>query len=237
MALSVGGCTITTGGPPPRRSSGYNSPPPPPRRASGHQGGGGTSTPAKNPSNPASPTPAGALPPPDPNAGRGTADATRVPRVHGSFLFGDGDGGPFKGAAYVIPNGTSRMPDFSSMRPFAVMYLDQFSIAPRDFTGGFPGITRRSDWFAIRYNGDFRVPTDGTYKFRLVSDDGAILYVDGAQVVNNDGVHASTSVEGTRNLRAGKHDLRVDYFHTTGSVSLMVFVSHNGKEQVLTGSR
>ena len=236
MALSVGGCTIvTTEGPPPRRSSSSYDPPSRsrPRQPPRNTGGGGGSQPA--PSNPSDPsTPASPAGHPRPSATDRTFEAT--PKVRGSFLFGDGNGGAFRGLAYALPADTARLPNFDAMKPFAAMYLDKFEISPHDFTGGFPGVSRKSEWFGIRYEGDFRVPADGSYTFRLVSDDGAILYVDGAQVVNNDGVHASQSASGARNMRAGKHDLRIDYFHSTGSVSLMVFVAHGGKEQVLIGA-
>jgi hypothetical protein len=47
--------------------------------------------------------------------------------------------------------------------------------------------------FAIEYKGDFRVKTPGHYKFRLMSDDGARLFIDGKMVIDNDGVHAPSS--------------------------------------------
>ncbi len=44
---------------------------------------------------------------------------------------------------------------------------------------GFPGLTDRFEWFAMDYSGKFWIDRTGLYRFRLVSDDGAMLYVDG----------------------------------------------------------
>jgi hypothetical protein len=123
------------------------------------------------------------------------------------------------------------------MKPFAQMFVDSFQVSPRDFSGGFPGVTRQSEWFALRYDGKFMVRQQGAYTFRLVADDGAILYIDGDKVVDNDGVHASESRTGVRTLGPGVHSLRVDYLHTVGPVSLMVFSAVNGQEAILVGAR
>ncbi|MEJ7734717.1 MAG: PA14 domain-containing protein [Polyangiaceae bacterium] len=160
-----------------------------------------------------------------------------APLVTEPFLFGNGDNGAFRGFAYAVPQGTRQLPNLSSMSPFAQMFVDSLQISPRDFTGGFPGITRQSEWFAIRYDGKFLIRRQGAYTFRLVADDGAILYIDGDKVVDNDGVHASESRTGVRTLTPGAHTLRVDYLHTVGPVSLMVFSAVNGEEAILVGAR
>jgi hypothetical protein len=49
----------------------------------------------------------------------------------------------------------------------------------------------------------FIAPVAGTYRFRLTSDDGAWLWVDGVEVARNEGLHPLDSVEGSRYLNAG----------------------------------
>ncbi len=44
------------------------------------------------------------------------------------------------------------------------------------------------------------------YRFRLVSDDGAILYIDGYPVIDNDGQHPPVSKQATIQLAAGEHE-------------------------------
>src|SRR5262245_34772825 len=49
--------------------------------------------------------------------------------------------------------------------------------------------TKLVDDFYVRWTGVLRVPKDGRYTFYLESDDGSRLFLDGQQVVNNDGQH------------------------------------------------
>ena len=48
-----------------------------------------------------------------------------------------------------------------------------------------------TDNFAARYTGALQVETAGTYTIYLTSDDGSALSLDGAQVIDNDGAHAT----------------------------------------------
>ena len=40
---------------------------------------------------------------------------------------------------------------------------------------------------ALQFTGQINLPTTGLWSFRLTSDDGSILYIDGAIFINNDG--------------------------------------------------
>ena len=57
--------------------------------------------------------------------------------------------------------------------------------------------------------------TQGSYTFRLTSDDGSKLTIDDNLVVDHGGLHGDTSKEGTAALTVGTHALRVDYFEAT----------------------
>jgi hypothetical protein len=70
---------------------------------------------------------------------------------------------------------------------------------------------RNTNYF-LRFTGYVNIPTNGSYTFYLNSDDGSLLWLDGALVVNNDGEHAATEVSGTTNLTTGLHQLVVGYF-------------------------
>ena len=86
------------------------------------------------------------------------------------------------------------------------------NIQPQSFTVGFPGVTNRFEWFAIDYRGRIMLPQAGTYLFRLTSDDGSRLHIDGREVIDNDGVHGPDWKEAEVTLAAGIHDVRVQYF-------------------------
>lgn len=159
-----------------------------------------------------------------------------APRITAPIAFGNGTGGAFIGRAYVIPESTSKMPDFGGMVPFATLYTNSFDIKNQDFAGGFPGALVQEDWFGVRYEGSFALPADGGYQFKVVSDDGAILYVDGQKVVDNDGAHTARPATGRLDLKAGKHALRLDYFQAAkGKVALQVFLVEGNTDRVLVG--
>ena len=82
-----------------------------------------------------------------------------------------------------------------------------------------PGDT---DSFGIRYNGFIELPTTGSYTFFTNSDDGSKLYIDGVQIVDNDGGHGAQERLGTVTLSSGLHRIQVVYFEGTGGQSLTV---------------
>jgi hypothetical protein len=85
----------------------------------------------------------------------------------------------FRGEIYFIKPGSRKLPDFSKLKPVGVIYTPYLCVPPRSFDQGFPGVTDRFEWFAIDYTARFWISEPGTYRFRLASDDGSILYIDG----------------------------------------------------------
>ena len=77
-----------------------------------------------------------------------------------------------------------------------------------------------ADNFAARYTGALVVETAGQYTLYLTSDDGSALYLDGAQVIDNDGLHGNVTRQVTLDLEAGQHPLEVFYFERTGAQTL-----------------
>lgn len=122
------------------------------------------------------------------------------------------DSTSLKGDIYYLPEGTASLPDFSSLTPVGSIYTRVLDIPTRSFTSGFPGVTDRFEWFAIRYAGAFSVDREGNYVFRLVSDDGSRLFIDGKKIIDNDGIHAAQSASGNAYLTGGQHSIEVDYF-------------------------
>ena len=75
----------------------------------------------------------------------------------------------------------------------------------------FPG-TKLDNHFAIRWTGVIKIPQDGKYTFSLESDDGSRLLIDGKTVVDNGGLHEMQEQSESVELKAGEHELRIDYF-------------------------
>jgi hypothetical protein len=117
-----------------------------------------------------------------------------------------------RGLVYHIRRNSDRLPDFSKLKPVGSIYMSSLNIPPQHFKQGFPGVTKRNEWFAIDYQGRFWIDKPGPYTFTLTSDDGARLYIDDQLVVDNDGVHPPRDASGTVNLMPGIHRMRVSYF-------------------------
>jgi PA14 domain len=154
--------------------------------------------------------------------GRGPGGG-RLPAVTQKFALGS-DVGDFKAVVCFIQPGTLRIADVHRCDPAAVFYTDTFNIPERQYTEGFPGITGRSSWFMVDYRGSFTVRQDGDFRFRLYSDDGAYLYIDGALVIENDGKHEPISRWGNVHLQRGRHQLKLLYAQTIDRMALQLFV-------------
>lgn len=117
-----------------------------------------------------------------------------------------------RGQVYHLHRWTSRLPDFAKMRPRGTIYTSELDIPVQDFQQGFPGVTKKFEWFAIEYTGRFWIEKAGEYTFSLLSDDGANLYIDAALAVDNDGMHPPAEKTGKVKLAKGVHRIRVSYF-------------------------
>ncbi|MFH8974346.1 family 16 glycoside hydrolase [Streptomyces sp. NPDC017890] len=86
-------------------------------------------------------------------------------------------------------------------------------------TADFGGI---ADNFVSEASGYLLAPRDGTYVFRLTSDDGSRLTLDGTTVIDHDGLHGAEPKDGTVHLTAGAHPLRVEHFDRGGGQQLQL---------------
>lgn len=151
--------------------------------------------------------------------------------------FGSKDAGLFnmKGTIYFLPDDTTAMPeDLGKLKPQGVIYADRLDVPPRDFSEGFPGVTDRLEWFGILYTGSFQIEKPGEYGWRLLSDDGSRLWIDGEEVINNDGIHPPKDIDGTSTLSRGNHTIKVWYHQGPPTeVALQLFVTPpGGKEKI-----
>ena len=66
---------------------------------------------------------------------------------------------------------------------------------------------------SARWTCEFTAPVSGEYGFRLTTDDGCRLYVDGKLVIDDWSSHSAKAFEAALKFEAGtKHSLEVDYF-------------------------
>jgi len=136
-----------------------------------------------------------------------------------------------KGVIYHIRRNSARLPDLEKKKPRGTIYTTALNVPPQDFQNGFPGVTKRFEWFAIDYTGRFWIEKPGTYKFQLISDDGSKLYIDDEVLIDNDGQHPPQTMMAVTQLSGGIHRLRVSYFQGPRfHVALQLMVAGQGEE-------
>lgn len=117
-----------------------------------------------------------------------------------------------EGRIYKIHRNTSHLPSFKKQKPAGTIYTTELNVPAQSFDQGFPGVTKRFEWFAIDYTGRFWIQKPGEYEFALLSDDGSKLYIDDQVVIDNDGQHTPSELTGAIDLAPGIHRIRVSYF-------------------------
>ncbi len=136
-----------------------------------------------------------------------------------------------RGAIYHIHHNANKLPRFEKLKSVGTIYTTSLNIPPQDFQQGFPGVSKRFEWFAIEYTGRFWIAKPGEYRFALTSDDGADLYIDGQLVIDNDGQHPPSTGMAAVTLRGGIHQIRVPYFQGPRyQVALQLHVAPPGGE-------
>jgi len=137
-----------------------------------------------------------------------------------------------RGLVYHIRHNSKQLPDFEKLKPAGrPIYTSSLNLPPQNFLQGFPGVTKRNEWFAIDYSGRFWIADPGMYTFALLSDDGSKLYIDDQLVIDNDGVHAPLEKTGAVDLAGGLHRMRVSYFQGPKyQIALVLKVAGPGQE-------
>ena len=85
--------------------------------------------------------------------------------------------------------------------------------------------------FAFIFIGFIEIPEDGQYTFSLASNDGSVLFIDGYEIINNDGPHGMIEKSNTVALRKGKHKIQLKYFQMQGSSGLKLSWDSNEFEK------
>ena len=96
--------------------------------------------------------------------------------------------------------------------------LEGFSIA--DAAG--------KDAFAYEFEAYMKISETDMYIFDLTSDDGAVLYIDGTKVADNDGSHSSTTAKGNIVLEKGFHKISLRYFDDCDGERLELLMTGSG---------
>lgn len=153
------------------------------------------------------------------------------------------------GAVYYLPNGVGvqNYIDHGEKLNLTVL-LGNLNIAPRSWLDGFPDegnqLLREADgsilneYFALDLTGKIQLPSsmsEGMYQFGLLSDDGAILDIDGQTIVNDDGTHAAKwkcgALVGLKHNES--HQIRVRYYQgPREQIALQMFWRQASKQNM-----
>lgn len=74
--------------------------------------------------------------------------------------------------------------------------------------------------FGLIFDGFINIFDDGIYEFQVDADDGAMLFVDGEAVVDNDGAHTLGTRTGLIPLQKGWHKITLKFFQRGGDIGL-----------------
>lgn len=85
---------------------------------------------------------------------------------------------------------------------------------------GKDGFFGFKDHFYVEVTAQINVPSTGDVAFRLSSDDGSVLLIDGKPVIDHEGVHPATAKEKSIRLEQGWRSLAIRYFEHEGEEAL-----------------
>lgn len=76
--------------------------------------------------------------------------------------------------------------------------------------------------FGYIYKGYFVAPKEGIYTFYIESNDGSKFYINGEELIDNDGAHGKIELSGKMALKAGEYPIEIKYFQAGGGLALKV---------------
>lgn len=117
------------------------------------------------------------------------------------------------GEYFNIGEELSDFPDVKDKKPTKAKVDKDVNIDSTE--DGFNG-TDLTEQFYVRWTGVIKIEKDGKYKFYTESDDGSRLFIDGKQVVDCGGLHGMEEKDGEVELKAGNHEIKVDFFENGG---------------------
>lgn len=89
-----------------------------------------------------------------------------------------------------------------------------------------PNVFDGTNNYALKFTTTLTIVTGGTYTFRTRSDDGSELFLDGTEIVSNDGLHAPVTVTSAGQvLVAGTYTLEGTFFERGGGEVMEITMS------------
>ncbi|HEY5464918.1 MAG TPA: alpha-L-fucosidase [Hanamia sp.] len=96
-------------------------------------------------------------------------------------------------------------------------------------------VKQREEKYALQFDGYIKINNEGVYNFSTLSDDGSKLFIDGEEIVNNDGAHGAVEAFGDAALKHGFHKIKVVYFDGGGNELKVFWKNGNGEKEAIPG--
>ncbi len=92
------------------------------------------------------------------------------------------------------------------------------------------------DKWSVVYTTCLEVDEEAEYRFRMTSDDGSRLYIDGERIIDNWGAHSPRTRSGKYVLEPGTYELEVEYFESShgAELKLVVAIGEDGEHETIS---
>jgi len=115
------------------------------------------------------------------------------------------------GNIYAIDKPATELPAFDSLgAPIGTIAVDNLDIPASPFQKTIAG---RTEQFGIHFRGSLNVLEGGSYNFCLEATSGALLFLDGTDIIDNDGAHAMAEKCSEFEVEAGEYQLDLLWYH------------------------
>jgi len=134
---------------------------------------------------------------------------------------------------YFVEPGTKKLPNFNKLTPSGMFFTKAIDYPVDRGSRSFPGVPQREDWLGLRFYVKFSLSEEeaGQYKFRVVARDAARLVIGKKLIVDAEGCGKVTDASGVVDLKAGSHEMFLDYFHATGPDGVQLYLTAPGGEE------
>jgi hypothetical protein len=127
---------------------------------------------------------------------------------------------------YTVPTSTTAIIGASLTGVGGFIYTGSFNQANAAVSAGLNVLpaalqAQYTTYFVLKCYGTLVNVDNAYHQFSVTSDDGANLCIDGA-ILNNDGLHAASTVSYVRYLSQGVHSIELDFFQAGGQEALIL---------------
>ena len=148
----------------------------------------------------------------------------------GEFVFAADDVKPgLVGEYFELDGGVADFPKLPADKKPTIRRVDK-QVNVENCTENF-GNTNLNTNFYVKWTGSVKIDKAGKYKFFVESDDGSRLFIDGKQVIDNNGSHPMQKKDGVVELAPGQHELKLEFFQGDGEMGCKFSWAPPGKNE------